>query len=59
MATPVTKEPFEEMNQYNQGKGADAAPDKKVGPAYSGGSLKDNPLKSGGINRSPEANGAK
>ncbi len=59
MATPVTKESFPEMNQYEQGKGADAAPDRKVGPAYSGGSLKDNPMKGGGINRSTEPNGAK
>jgi hypothetical protein len=59
MSQPVTKVPFEEMNQYEQGKGADAAPDRKVGPAYSGGSLKDNPMKSGGINRALEPNGAK
>lgn len=52
MAQPVTKVPVDEMNTYNQGKGQDAAAPQKVGPAYSGGSLKDNPLKGGGINRS-------
>jgi hypothetical protein len=49
MSQPVNKVPFEEQNQYEQGKGADAAPDRKVGPAYSGGSLKDNPTTNGAI----------
>ncbi len=51
MSQPVMKEPLKEMNNYEQGKGQDAAAEVKVGPAYSGGSLKDNPLKGGGINR--------
>jgi hypothetical protein len=51
MSQPVTKVPVVEENTYNQGKGQDAAAEVKVGPAYSGGSLKDNPLKGGGINR--------
>jgi len=44
MAQPVTKVPFSETNSYDQGKGQDAAPERKVGPAYSGGSLQDNPV---------------
>lgn len=52
MSQPVIKVPVKEENTYPQGKGMDAAAEVKVGPAYSGGSLKDNPTKSGGINRS-------
>lgn len=51
MSQPVNKVPVTEENTYNQGKGADAAATVKTGPAYSGGSLKDNPTKGGGINR--------
>jgi hypothetical protein len=51
MSQPVTKVPVTEENTYTQGKGQDAGAEVKVGPAYSGGSLKDNPTKSGGINR--------
>jgi len=51
MSQPVTKVPVESMNTYDQGKGQDTAAEVKVGPAYSSGSLKDNPVKSGGINR--------
>ncbi len=51
MSQPVVKVPVKEENSYKQGKGMDTAAEVKIGPAYSGGSLKDNPLKSGGINR--------
>lgn len=52
MSQPVVSVPVKEENTYKDGKGMDAAADVKVGPAYSGGSLKDNPQKGGGINRS-------
>lgn len=51
MSQPVNKVPVQEDNSYTQGKGQDTAAEVKVGPAYRGGSLKDNPLKSGGITR--------
>ena len=49
---PITKVPVEEMNTYKEGKGQDTAATVKVGPAYSGGKLRDNGTQSGGINRS-------
>lgn len=57
MAQPVTKVPVTEDNTYTQGKGMDTAADIKIGPAYSGGSLKDNPTKSGGIARPLKGSG--
>jgi len=57
MSQPVTKVNVTEENTYTQGKGQDTAADVKVGPAYSGGSLKDNPMKSGGINRGLKGEG--
>lgn len=57
MSQPVFKETIKEENTYTQGKGQDAAAEVKVGPAYKGGSLKDNPTKSGGINRATKGAG--
>lgn len=51
MSQPVMQVPVDEMNTYKDGKGQDTAAEVKTGPAYSGGSLKDNPTKNGGINR--------
>jgi hypothetical protein len=57
MSQPVTKVPVEETNSYNQGKGMDAAAEVKVGPAYRGGALKDNPTPGDGVNRALKSNG--
>lgn len=54
MSQPVNKVPVTEENTYKEGKGMDAACKVKVGPAYSGGSLRDNGGATNGINRSPK-----
>lgn len=48
---PVVKVPVKEENTYTQGKGQDTAAEVKIGPAYSGGALRDNPINKGGVNR--------
>ena len=56
MSQPVNKVAVTEENTYKQGKGQDTAATVKVGPAYKGGSLRDNGTNGGGINRALKSN---